>query len=127
MRFTAAAAISALTLAGCASPSTNMRIGGQQSYESLAAQREAVRAISQTPRVPAGASATGTIDASRCHRYQGDIEPTDEQVVDDLKAGAFARGADGIAEVEITRESALTRNCWYVITGKATMYRANPK
>jgi hypothetical protein len=121
------AACCIVVLAACASPSTNMRVGGAQTYEGLAAQREASRAITQLDKVPPGAVNIGPIDASRCHRYQGDIEPTDQQVMDDLKAAAYARGADGIAEVDITRETALTRNCWFVITGKATMFRAGQK
>lgn len=118
-----AAIVLAGGLAGCASPSTNMRIGGEQSYLSLQAQREAVRAIVDAPEIPNNAIATGPVDASRCHRYQGDIEPSQEQLMDDLKAAAYARGADGIAGVTIVKESGLMRNCWYIFTARGTMFR----
>jgi len=112
-----------LFLVGCASPSTNMRIGGEQSYVSLQAQREAVLAVTQTPEVPPGATVIGPVDASRCHRYQGDIEPSEEQLTADLKAAAFARGADGVAGVAIVKEAGWMRNCWYIYTARATMFR----
>lgn len=110
-------------LAGCATPSTNMRVGGEQSYLSLQAQREAVLSVANAPTVPAGALAIGPVDASRCHRYQGDIEPSPEQLMGDLKAAAYARGADGIADMQLAKEIGITRNCWYIITARATMYR----
>lgn len=110
-------------LAGCGSPSTNMRIGGVQSYESLKAQREAALSVVEVPAVPEGATAVAPVDASRCHRYQGDIEPTQEQLIEDLKAAAYARGADGIAAVQITRESGILRNCWHIITARGMMFR----
>jgi len=112
-----------LYLAGCATQSTNMRIGNEQTYTSLEAQRQAVLKVAESETLPANAAATGPVDASRYHRYQGDIEPSNEILMDDLKAAAFARGADGIFGVQIAKEGALTRNCWHSITARATMYR----
>jgi hypothetical protein len=110
-------------LTGCASPSTNMRVGGEQTYVSLQGQRDAALSVAQSQSVPSGAVAMGPVDASRCHRYQGDIEPSEEQLIADVKAAAYARGADGVAEVTIVKESGLLRNCWYIYTARATMYR----
>ena len=117
------AASFAIVLTACANPSTNMRVGGEQSYLSLQGQREAALSVEQVDAVPAGATAIGPVDASRCHRYQGDIEPSTELLLADLKAAAYARGADGIARVDVVRESGILRNCWYIWTAKGTMYR----
>lgn len=116
-------ALLCLTLAGCANPSGNMRVGSEQFALNLQSQRDAVRLVSVAEAVPHNATAMGPIDASRCHRYQGDIEPTPEILTDDLKVAAFARGADGIAGIEVVKESGLLRNCWYIYTARATMYR----
>lgn len=113
----------AALLVGCATPSTNMRIGGEQSYLSLQAQRDAVLAVAELTAAPPGAEALGPVDASRCHRYQGDIEPSREQLLGDLKAAAYARGADGIVLKSLEKESGITRNCWFIITARAVMYR----
>lgn len=122
LRSTIALAVAAAA-GGCATPSTNMRIGGEQSYLSLQAQREAVLSVSEWSAPPAGAQALGPVDASRCHRFQGDIEPSREQLIGDLKAAAYARGADGIVITSVEKQSGLTRNCWYIITARADMYR----
>lgn len=104
-----------------------MRVGSEQSYQSLQAQREAVRSVSEADDVPAGAVVIGPVDASRCHRYQGDIEPTREILLDDLKAAAYARGADGITAISVVKESGIMRNCWYIYTARGTMFRSPPR
>ncbi len=119
-----ALALCAAVVAGCASPSANMRIGSETMALSLQDQRAASNTIVVAQAVPPGAQVVGAVDASRCHRFQGDIEPTDEMVMADLKVAAFARGADGIAGASIVREVGLTRNCWYILTGRATAFTA---
>jgi hypothetical protein len=120
-------AVAAVVLAGCASPSGNMRIGSEQPYTSLEAQRAAVRGVTEARELPPGAKVLGPVDASRCHRYQGDIEPSEEQLLSDLKAAAYGRGADGVTGVSVVRESGLLRNCWYIWTARATMFvKAQP-
>jgi hypothetical protein len=110
-------------LAGCAS-STNMRIGTDQSYVSLQEQRAAAIAVNETPVVPTAAKELGPVDAARCHRHQGAIEPSREILISDLKVAAYARGADGIAHVTTRTDVGLGYNCWYVVTATATMYHA---
>jgi len=124
MEKTLALGLVALALVGCANPSTNMRIGNEQSYISLQAQREAILSVAESPSLPPGAASIGPVDASRCHRFQGDIEPSQEILMGDLKAAAYARGADGIYGVTVVTESGITRNCWHIITARATMYRS---
>lgn len=114
----------ATLVVGCASPSANMRIGSEQPYTSLEAQRNAARSVVDVKDLPAGAVAMGQVDASRCHRYQGDIEPSEELLLGDLKAAAYGRGADGIAGFSVVKESGLLRNCWYIWTARATMFRS---
>lgn len=113
-------------LSACGANSANMRIGDQQTYESLADQREAARAISVSAAVPAGAAILGPITASRCHRNALDSAPTNNDVIADLRISAFAQGADGIADVRIEKNSgsALLKNCWHTLVGTATMYRS---
>lgn len=110
MRFIAVITL-ASALAGCAAPSTNMRIGNEQSYISLQTQRDAVKAVAISETLPPGARDIGPVDASRCHRVQGDIEPTNEILIADIQAAAYGRGADGIYGLKIVKESGLTRNC----------------
>jgi hypothetical protein len=112
----------AISLAGCASHSSNLRIGNDQSYASLTDQRVAMQSVTEYDSIPAGAKILGEIDAGRCHRMQGTIEPSENLVKTDLKVTAFAQGADGIANITFSKDSALTLNCWYILTGKATMF-----
>lgn len=113
----------AFSSAGCATRSANMAIGSDQSYASLADQRAASIAIVQSAQVPQGATVIGRIDASRCHRRFDETPPTDEMVIADLKVSAYAKGADGIADVQIERQSALLKNCWFAVNGAAVAYR----
>jgi hypothetical protein len=120
MKHIALAAV--VALAGCAS-STNMRIGTDQSYVSLQDQRAAAIAVTESAVVPESAKELGPVDASRCHRHQGAIEPGRDILIGDLKVAAYARGADGIAHVVTRTDVGLGYNCYYIITATATMFR----
>jgi hypothetical protein len=115
-------AVAVTVISGCASHSTNVKIGTDQSYVSLSDQRDAIKSISEYPAAPPGAKILGKLDAGRCHRRQGEIEPTEELVKVDLKVAAYARGADGITDIAFTKGMALSGNCWYILTGEATMF-----
>lgn len=123
---TTLAALAVVTLVGCATQSGNMQRGTEQSVISLKDQREAVLTVKDYLAVPAGATVIGKVDASRCHRSTLEAEPSQEALLADLKAVAYARGADGIAEVEHTKESGLLKNCWYIITTRATAFKKSP-
>ncbi|MFA5323658.1 MAG: hypothetical protein WC373_13380 [Smithella sp.] len=114
-------------LSACATHSGNMRIGTEQSYTSLTDQREAIKAVQVYPKIPDGAVSMGKVDASRCHRNTSHAEPDDEMVLVDLKVTAYARGADGLTDVNITKQSGLSQNCWYIITGDAVMFQWKSK
>lgn len=116
------ALMSVVLLAACATQSANMQVGTSQSYLSIGEQREALQAVRIEGEVPSGAKVLGSVDAQRCHRNSNDIEPTDELVTIDLRVTAYARGADGIANVKVQRQSGLLINCWYTLTATAVMF-----
>ncbi len=108
--------------AGCSSFSSNMQVGNEQSYLSLKDQREAVRAVRQYAVLPSGAEVLTEVSASRCHRSFVEDAPEEATLLNDLKIAAYAQGADGITAVQVTKESALSRNCWYVLNGTAKAF-----
>jgi mannose-6-phosphate isomerase-like protein (cupin superfamily) len=76
------------------------------------------------PEVPKGAIVLGPVEAGRGHRDWRNDPPTEEDVVNDLKVAAYARGADGLAKVSFEKNSGLTDNYWWVIQGRATAWRS---
>lgn len=110
-------------LSGCATNSANMRVGTDMSYASLKDQREASQAVQVTQQAPQGAAMLGQVDAARCHRNTLHNEPTDAEILLDLKVAAYARGADGITAVNITKTSGLMQNCWAILNGTAQAFQ----
>ncbi len=106
--------------AGCANNSANMRVGTDMTYMSLKDQREASLTVGEYATSPTGAQNLGTVDASRCHRNSLQAQPTDTEIKLDLKAAAYARGANGISDIQIERTTGLLLNCWAIINGRAT-------
>jgi hypothetical protein len=102
-------------------------VGNEASLTSLADQREAMRAVQETPALPADAETIGTVDAGRCHRSFVTSAPTRENVVADLKVAAYAKGADGITDVVVEKKSGFSDNCWYVLNGTAVAFRLPQK
>lgn len=96
-----------------------MRVGNDMSYASLGDQREASKTIKVLDSVPSGAQDIGELDAGRCHRSFVEISPAEQAVILDLKIAAYAIGADAITDVKIEKQSALTKNCWFMLNGKA--------
>lgn len=113
----------AVSLSGCATYSSNMRVGNDMSYASLGDQRAASQTIQVLDAIPAGAEVLGELDAGRCHRSFVETSPAEQGVLLDLKIAAYAMGADAIADVKIEKQSALTKNCWYMLDGKAKALR----
>lgn len=115
-----------LLASGCAT-SANPQVGTSQNYVSLADQRAALEAVRVETSVPPGARVLGKVDAERCHRRMGEIEPTPELVSTDLRVAAYARGGDGITDIKIESQMGLLKNCWYVLVGSATVFEDPPK
>lgn len=113
----------ATALAGCASNSANMRVGTDMTYASLKEQREASQTVQVLANAPAGAVQLGKVDAARCHRNTLQAEPTEAELLLDLKVAAYARGADGITSVQVTKSSGLMQNCWSIINGTAQAFQ----
>lgn len=113
----------ALSLTGCSTYSSNMRVGNDMSYTSLGNQRDASRTIQVLDSAPSNAKSLGIVDAGRCHRSFVETSPAEQVVLMDLKIAAFALGADAITDVKIEKQSALTKNCWYMLDGRATALR----
>ncbi|WJM52457.1 hypothetical protein QUC26_21715 [Pseudomonas asiatica] len=119
--------VASVVLSGCSSHSSNLQVGNDQSYASLSDQREAVRSIKVTQSVPSNAEVIDIVSAGRCHRSFVEQAPSESTVLTDLKIAAYAKGADGIADVSIEKSSGLNRNCWYVLGGTAKAYLAPQK
>ena len=45
----------------------------------------------------------------------------------DFKIQAYAKGADGISNITVEKNSALMENCWYMLEGKAKMFMLSNK
>lgn len=115
-----AVCMSVALLAGCGMHSANLRVGTQQSLASLADQRAAQLTVAIYPSVPEGGVVVGPVDAARCHRFSNQSPPTDADVTSDLKIAAYAKGANGLTDVRITKKSGLTSDCWHILNGTAT-------
>lgn len=115
--------LAAAGLTGCSTYSSNIRVGNDMSYASLSDQRAASQTIKMLDATPAGAEVIGDLDAGRCHRSFVETAPAEQGVLLDLKIAAYALGADAITDVKIEKKSALTKNCWYMLDGKAKALR----
>ena len=109
-------------VSGCSNYSSNLQVGNDQSYTSLKDQREAVRTVKVYETLPSGAEILSVVSAGRCHRSFVEEAPNEETVRMDLKIAAYAKGADGITDVSISKDSGLNRNCWYVLGGTAKAF-----
>ena len=89
---------------------------------SLSDRRAANRAISIGSTPPAGSRYIGTLTAQRCHRYIGEDEPSDAVVTDDLRAQAYAEGADFTTTPVLTKANGLMSDCWYVLQGQTKIF-----
>jgi len=101
-----------------------MQVGNDQSYLSLTDQRTAMQTVQVTETVPDGAIILSNVEATRCHRNFTEKTPALPVLTRDLQINAYASGADGIAEIEVTTQvvTALLKNCWKTITGTAVAY-----
>ncbi len=105
--------------------SSNYMVGTDQSYMSLEDQRKALQAVEVHAALPENCTIMGEVDAARCHRRFTQKSPTPDLVVIDMQVAAYARGADGICDVTVTQRSALLEDCWYMLDGRATMFKRN--
>jgi len=114
-----------LLLNACSSYSSNMRIGNEMSEASLEDQRNASTTVSVLDEEPVNATFLGNVDAGRCHQSIVEVTPNESSLMLDLKIAAYALGADAIAEVEISKKTAFSKDCWYMLDGEAKAYKLN--
>ena len=112
-----------VTLIGCSTYSSNMRVGDDMSHYNIEERRAAVRSVGVYDTAPKNSKKIGVVTASRCHRRFTESGPNENILMTDLKIAAYAQGADGITDVEIDKQSGLTANCWYIINAKATAFQ----
>lgn len=124
-RSTLAASLLALSaLAGCVQAgsegptSTRLHPAG-----SLSDRRDALRTVRVVDKAPAGSASLDGISVRRCHRNFLEDAPDAQAIVDDLKLAAYAQGADAIRPMGTEKVNGVMANCWYVLEGKAEMYR----
>lgn len=110
-------------LGGCSTYSSNMMVGRDVSYTSLTGQREAANSVLVYESMPQNSADLGLIEAGRCHRMFTETPPDEALVLLDLKVAAYARGGNGITNVNVERVSALTKNCWYMLVGQARAFK----
>lgn len=121
--FKALAVAAFIGVSGCSTYSSNMRIGNDMSYVSLGDQRAASQTIKVLTSIPKGAELLGEVEAGRCHRSFVESTPVDQAILFDLKIAAYAMGADAITDVVVEKQSALTKNCWHMLDGRAKALR----
>ena len=115
----------AVLLNACSSFSSNFRIGNEMSEISLDDQRKASNTVVLMEKVPAGAVFLGNIDAGRCHQSIVEVTPNKSSLILDLKIAAYALGGDAIADVDISKKTAISKDCWYMLDGEAKAYKLN--
>lgn len=113
--------VAAGLLAGCQSGGL-VGNGLDASVGSLSDRRAANRSISIVSTPPAGSRYIETLTAQRCHRYLGVEEPSDAVVTADLRAQAYAEGADFMTTPVLTKANGLMSDCWYELQGQTRIY-----
>ena len=119
------AAVFVFFLGACGSYSSNYRIGNEMSETSLEDQRNASNTVILLEEVPSGAVFLGKVDAGRCHKSIVEVTPNKSSLILDLKIAAYALGGDAIAEVDISKKTAFSKDCWYMLDGEANAYKLN--
>jgi hypothetical protein len=108
-------------IVGCAGG--NAREGGGLPAVDPETMRRVQLQIEVTESVPRDATPISEVGASRGHRNAFNREPTEDDVLLDLKCAAYALGGDGIAQVHVEKKSGLMNNYWSVLEGKAIAWR----
>lgn len=107
-------------LCSCAIPVKSNSINSRYSLQDSRNARLHVKVVET---VPATAIVMDKAGVERCHKYLGDEPPSDLTMTDDMKLMAYSQGADGIADLQITRESGLLSNCWSMVKASGTLFR----
>ena len=115
------------TLFGCGDFTRNYLVGDELPPGDIQSQRIAMKTIKVFDDLPDNAQSVKEIYAARCHREEFEKEPKEEMLIGDFKIQAYAKGADGISNITVEKNSALMENCWYMLEGKAKMFMLSNK
>lgn len=113
----------ASSLAGCITVSpeekdaTVRRGNAPASVVDLQAATKAVKVYESAPEQ---SQSLGTVTAIRCHANLYEPKPTEETLRGDLLINAFAKGANGMSDIQIVRQPGnLGYNCYFRYFGTA--------
>ena len=116
-------------LSGCNASNAPNMVNKDGNYanqgKTLADIRGARRSITIYSKIPSSAINTKELAVQRCHRNFIDSAPSRAVLEDDLILEAYANGADGIANIEYTKQNGLLQNCWHIQIATATSFRLN--
>lgn len=118
----AAMALSAIVLAGCIGPNSNLGIADVGSMPAPIVRQAWAVQVTETP--PKGATMLGPIDGTSCKNKAWDPLPTEAKALEQLQIKAVALGATGLSGVQYAKgEFSMATNCWASITASAMAYR----
>ena len=118
--------ITAVLLSACMVSNKPNLVGKRGNYgysDDISGLRDASRGIQIFESTPVNAANIERIETQRCHQNFTEDAPTEETLQDDLIVAAYARGADGIADIVHKKESGLMKNCWHVQSAQGTIFR----
>jgi hypothetical protein len=80
----------------------------------------ATKAVKVYEIAPESSESLGTVTAIRCHANLYEPKPTEETLRGDLLINAFAKGANGVSDLQIVRQPGnLGYNCYFRYFGTA--------
>ena len=119
--------IASVILTGCVVSNAPNLVGKRGNYvtegKTLADIRSARRGIKVFSEIPSTAYNIRELTVKRCHQNFTEEAPSTAIMEDDLVLEAYARGADGLANIKHTKTSGLLKNCWHVRTATAQSFR----
>jgi len=113
----------ALALTGCitvAPEEKDATVRRGNAPESVVDLQAATKAVKVYESAPEQAQSLGTVTAIRCHANLYEPKPTEETLRGDLLINAFAKGANGVSDIQIVRQPGnLGYNCYFRFFGTA--------
>lgn len=86
-------------------------------------RRAALKTVLQISDSDARYVKIGSVGGRRCHRNFLEEQPSDDVLLSDIKVAAYSQGGDAIGEMSTEKVPGLVANCWYVLEGKASIYK----
>ncbi|MGV2906453.1 hypothetical protein [Achromobacter sp. AGC25] len=111
------------TLAGCitvAPEEKDATVRRGNAPASVVDLQAATKAVKVYDIAPEQSQSLGTVTAIRCHANLYEPKPTEETLRGDLLINAFAKGANGVSDLQIVRQPGnLGYNCYFRYFGTA--------